>query len=72
MLFIFALFFFGGGLFVCLFVVLALHHHLTTFRTEFKTAYLSFIVDRPFTLKKVKYIDQLNNNTLHVFDLLVQ
>jgi hypothetical protein len=34
---------------------------------EFITADLSFMGDRSFTLKKVRYIDQLNNSTPHVF-----
>jgi len=66
--FVFALFSFVYFWFVCLLVVLALHHHLTTFRTALKTADLSFMLDRPFTFKKVKYIDQFNNITSHVFD----
>ena len=57
------------GLFgVFLFVALALHHHLSTFCTGFKSADLSFMVDRLFTLNKVKYIDQFNHITLHLFD----
>ena len=68
MLFLFLLCFVLIVFMVCLFVVLVLHHLLTTFRTVFKTAVISFMVVRPFTLKKVKYIDQLNNTIQHVFD----
>ena len=57
--FVFALLCFVCFWFVCLFVVLALYHHLTTFRTGFITADLSFMVDRPFVsvllFRRVEY-----------------